>query len=71
MVVYTNDHRPAHVHVKDADHEAVLNLNCPDGPVELRENYGFSLSALNRIAKFLQAEINTACDQWGHIHGHF
>jgi hypothetical protein len=56
---------------KDADHEAVLNLNCPDGPVELRENYGFSLSALSRIAKFLQAEIKTACDQWGHIYGHF
>jgi hypothetical protein len=37
VVIYPNDHRPAHVHVIGADGEAVFNLNCPEGPVVLRE----------------------------------
>jgi hypothetical protein len=43
VVIYPNDHRPAHIHVIGSDAEAVFNLNCPAGPVMLRENYGFSL----------------------------
>ena len=38
-VVYPNDHRPAHVHVIGRGCEAVFDLNCLAGPVELRENY--------------------------------
>ena len=41
VVIYPNDHRPAHVHVIGAGKEAVFNLHCPKGPPELRENYGF------------------------------
>ena len=69
IVVYTSDHRPAHVHVKDASHEAVFNLSGPDGPVELRENFGFSLPAVNRLAKFIQAHIDAACAAWRQFHG--
>jgi hypothetical protein len=48
VVVYPNDHRPAHVHVIGRGCEAVFTLNCMSGPVELRENYGFprALSAI-------------------------
>jgi hypothetical protein len=35
VVIYPNDHRPAHVHVIGSDHEAVFRLGCPDGPVKL------------------------------------
>lgn len=42
VVIYPNDHRPAHVHVIGNGCEAVFNLRCPKGPPELRENYGFS-----------------------------
>ena len=35
VAVYPNDHRPAHVHVVGGGCEAVFNLNCPAGPVEL------------------------------------
>ena len=41
VVIYLNDHREAHVHVIGKGCEAVFELNCPAGPVELRENYGF------------------------------
>jgi hypothetical protein len=42
VVVYPADHVPAHVHVFSGGNEAIFNLNCPTGPVALRENYGFS-----------------------------
>ena len=54
IVVYPNDHRPAHVHVIGQGHEAVFELNCPNGPVELRENYGFVRRDLLRIAELLE-----------------
>ncbi len=38
IVVYPNDHRQAHVHVSGNDCEAVFELNCPIGPIVLREN---------------------------------
>lgn len=36
VVIYLNDHRPAHVHVLQGDCHAVLVLRCPDGPPEIR-----------------------------------
>ncbi|WP_287760193.1 DUF4160 domain-containing protein, partial [Acidiphilium sp.] len=48
VVIYPNDHRPAHVHVIGAG-EAVFILHCPDGPPELRESYGFNRSDVARI----------------------
>ena len=32
VVIYPNDHRPAHVHVVGRGGEAVFVLHCPDGP---------------------------------------
>ena len=42
VMIWPNDHRPAHVHVKGAQGEAVFYLNCPDGPPELRDSNGFN-----------------------------
>jgi hypothetical protein len=49
VVIYFNDHRPAHVHVIGDGCEAVFRLNCPTGPPELRENYGFAAGKLSKI----------------------
>ena len=57
VVVYPNDHRPAHVNVIGRGREAVLNLNCPAGPVELRENYGFPSRELSHILDVLTANL--------------
>ena len=35
VVIYPNDHRPAHVHVIGSRPEAVFDLNCPNGPPDL------------------------------------
>ncbi|MFM9973768.1 MAG: DUF4160 domain-containing protein [Beijerinckiaceae bacterium] len=70
VVIYPNDHRPAHVHVIGPDGEAVFNLNCPDGPPALRESFGFAMQDLNSIARELVAtSISTLCESWRSIHG--
>jgi hypothetical protein len=69
VVIYTSDHRPAHVHVRDGNLEAVFTLNCPQGPVELRENYGFSFPTVNKLAKLIQVHVEAACAAWRAIHG--
>lgn len=69
VVIYPNDHRPAHVHVIGAEGEAVFNLHCPDGPPMLRECYGFGLNAVGRIKAALVEILPGLCREWGTIHG--
>jgi hypothetical protein len=70
-MIYFNDHRPAHVHVVGPDGFAVFDLNCPDGPVSLRESRGFRPRPLNGIATKLNAVLATCCNEWSRIHGPF
>jgi Domain of unknown function (DUF4160) len=69
VVVYPADHRPAHVHVFGGGNEAVFYLNCPAGPVMLRENYGFSRRAIATIREALDGSVPTLCREWRRIHG--
>jgi len=69
VVVYPNDHRPVHVHVIGRNCEAVFNLNCPAGPVEVRENYRFSRREIKRIAGVLVENLAQLCAAWENIHG--
>jgi len=69
VVIYPNDHRPAHVHVVGSDHEAVFALNCPDGPITIRENYGCSTRELSRIAQNLLENLLGLCEAWRRMHG--
>jgi hypothetical protein len=71
VVIYPNDHRPAHVHVQSATAEAVFVLNCPEGPPILRENFGFSRPELGRIARELAAKLGGLCANWSEMHGAF
>ena len=71
VVVYTNDHRPAHVHVQGDSGEAVFELHCPKGPPELREVYGFRHHVLNRIAAMLSGHLDELCAGWSKVHGGF
>lgn len=68
VVIYPNDHRPAHVHVMGNGCESVFNLHCPHGPPELRANYGFTRSALNNLTESLAAELMVLCTRWRDIH---
>lgn len=69
VVIYPNDHRPPHVHVIGAEGEAVFLLNCPDGPPELRESFGFRASELRRLVDVLLPTVPGLCAKWGAILG--
>lgn len=69
VVIYTNDHRPAHVHVMDDGREAVFILHCPKGPPVLRENMGFRRHELNSLVSELATELKILCKKWSEIHG--
>ncbi len=70
VVIYPNDHRPTHVHVIGPAGEAVFFLNCPDGPPELRDNYGFARPGINRILDGLTKALAQLCNEWSQLHGH-
>ncbi|AJY38202.1 MULTISPECIES: DUF4160 domain-containing protein [Burkholderia] len=71
VVIYPNDHRPAHVHVRGADGEAVFVLHCPDGPPRLRESYGFSRTEVTRIEATLTDVLLALCNEWRDLHGRY
>jgi hypothetical protein len=71
VMIYTNDHRPAHLHVWEGRRQAVFKLNCPNGPVELRENFGFSWREVSRLARLLQPHVVALCAAWRTIHGDY
>ena len=47
----------------------MFNLNCPAGPVELRENYGFSRREIGRTGVVLMDHLEKLCRAWERIHG--
>jgi hypothetical protein len=69
VVVYLNDHRPAHVHVIGQGNEAVFELNQPRESVTLRENYGFTRRAIAAIQRTLIANLGLLLTEWEGIHG--
>jgi hypothetical protein len=69
VVVYVNDHRPAHVHVIGNGHETVFELNGSDVTVVLRENYGFSRREIAKIERALVRNLATLISAWERIHG--
>ncbi|WP_436267912.1 DUF4160 domain-containing protein [Pseudoduganella sp. LjRoot289] len=71
VLIYSNDHRPAHVHVQGKGCEAAFNLHCPAGPPELRENYGFSQKELGKIVAALADELTRLCAKWRGLHGNY
>jgi len=69
VVIYPNDHRPAHVHVIGKGCEAVFKLSGLGGWPELRENYGFGAGELSRIKTALASRLTHLCEEWSRIHG--
>jgi hypothetical protein len=68
VVIYSNDHRPSHVHVLGG--EVVFQLQCPRGPLLLREVHGLTRKQVTAIGSRLDQRHKTLCTDWSHIHGH-
>ncbi|MDP9153774.1 MAG: DUF4160 domain-containing protein [Pseudomonadota bacterium] len=71
VVIYLNDHMPAHVHVLDGNQHAVFNLHCPNGPPALVRNHGFSHAAANTFARRMQNVVGSLCTEWKTLHDCF
>ena len=70
VVIYTNDHPPAHVHaVRVNEARAKFELNCPEGPVRLVEHDGFRLAEINQIGGLIADDLGRICAMWSAIHG--
>jgi hypothetical protein len=69
VVIYPNDHLPAHVHVIGQGDSAIFNLNCPAGPLSLRVNFGFRDREVRDIQAELLDHIAELCKAWEEIHG--
>lgn len=68
VAIYPNDHRPAHVHVIGAGREAVFRLCCPDGPVFLRQSFGFLQAEIRAVEYELNIALVMLCLKWKEIH---
>ena len=70
VVIYTNDHRPPHVHVLGPDAHARFELLCDLGQVRLLSNIGFSLKALREIEAYLLTHLAHLGREWARWHDH-
>lgn len=68
VVIYPNDHSPAHVHVISKTAEAVFELHCGEGPVTVRESYNLKKRELRRLMNELDLQLSLLCDEWENIH---
>ncbi len=69
VAIYTNDHRPAHVHVIGPQRRAIFELNGPKGPPTVRDSR-LSPTKLTKIKTVLQQHLAELCKAWGKIHGY-
>lgn len=71
VVIYPNDHRPAHVHVQGAGSYAVFLLNRSGSLPTLREVHGFGRQEVGRIRSSLMEHLPHLWAEWSKIHGDF
>lgn len=69
VVIYPDDHPPAHVHVHGGGREVIFDLNCPDGPLAERRSQGFTRRQANQIRAMLEDAARLLCERWKRIHG--
>lgn len=70
VVIFSNDHRPPHVHVIGTNEHARFELLCDLGQVQLLSSIGFGTGSLKQVAGYLLRHLAQLCNEWGRIHGH-
>lgn len=65
LVIYTNEHGPAHVHVRSAGRRAKFALS----PVSLLENHGFHSRELRKIERIIVDNRRLLINTWIEFHG--
>lgn len=68
IVIFTNDHEPAHVHVF-GDGEAKINLIGPDDAPELVWAVDMTRADVRRVIKIVIEQRERLLTHWSAIHG--
>lgn len=68
MVIFTNDHSPAHVHIVGLGGEAKVTLEGPDG-LALDWVRGIAVADMRRLMAEVQRERHRLIEAWRSIHG--
>ena len=68
VVIFTDDHEPAHVHVF-ADGEAKINLSRPGGRPELIWAVGMKHADVRKCLKLIEENGEALLARWNEIHG--
>lgn len=68
LVIFSNDHSPAHVHILGNGGEAKVILDGPDG-LELDWSVGISRGDMRRLMREIQSERTKLIDAWNAVHG--
>jgi len=68
VVIYLNDHEPAHVHVI-GDGEAKINLRGADGAPELIWVQGMRFVEARRAMQIVTEQQHMLLQRWSEIHG--
>lgn len=68
VIIYTNDHQPAHVHVF-GDGQAKINLRGANGAPELVWVDGLSRGEVRRAMRIVAAQQKFLLARWEEIHG--
>ena len=67
IVIYTADHRPAHVHVFKGDAQAKIRVT--DGTVELILVMGMRRSDVRKAVELVAKHYDAICEAWKKIYG--
>jgi hypothetical protein len=68
IVIFINDHQPAHVHIL-GDGEAKINLLGPDGAPDLVWVEGMSRGEVRRAMRLVNEQQALLLARWEDIHG--
>lgn len=65
VMIFTNDHQPAHLHVFKARAEVILTL----APVRIRENFRMSRGDVRKAIEIVSNNEELLRQAWRDIHG--
>jgi hypothetical protein len=68
VIIFTDDHAPAHVHVF-GDGQAKINLDGPDGEPDLVWSEGMKVNELRRAMQVVRDLQDAFLARWRDLHG--
>lgn len=69
VMIFPNDHTPAHVHVFDADGQVLINLGGDDEAPSIRENRAMRMRNTRRALRLIEDHQERLLAEWRRWHG--